>query len=118
MPVTALPALRARMGDRWYYVATLTFAESVEIIRPIDEIHERRDFKTWLQRVIREERKEEIASYLLKQPQRFFNAVVIGLYAGEPEWVPVELGKSVVAEDVILGERESTAYGVIKLVGT
>lgn len=117
MAITNLPALRARMGDRWYYVATLTFDEGIRIIRPIDEIQERKEFKTWLQRVIREERKEEIATYLLNQPQRFFNAVVTGLYGGEPEWVPVELGESITAGDVELGDRESTAYGIVKLSG-
>ena len=114
---SVFPALRARMGDRWYYVTTMTFAEVAKWIRPIDEIEERKEFKTWLQRVIRPERKEQIAAYLLNQPQRFFNAVVAGLYGGEPEWVPVELGDSVTVGDLTLGERERTAYGVIKLSG-
>lgn len=111
------PALRAQLGDRWYYVATLTLAEVAHWIRPIDEIHERKDFKTWLQRVVRPERRLEIANYLINQKQRFFNAIVAGIYEGEPEWVPVELGKSVTAGDIELGERESTAYGVVKFSG-
>lgn len=106
------------MGDRWYYVTTLTFAEVANWIKPVDKIHERQELKTWIQRVLRPERKEEIAAYLLKQNQRFFNAVVAGIYSGEPEWFPVEVAESATLKDIRLGEREATAFGLLRLSGT
>jgi DNA sulfur modification protein DndB len=77
------------MGDRWYYITTMTFAEVAKWVRPVNEIHERAEFKTWLQRQVKEERRGQIAEYLRVRPQRFFNAVVVGIYGGEPEWLPV-----------------------------
>lgn len=105
------------MGDRWYYVTTLTLGEVAQWIKPVDQIHERNELKTWIQRELRPERKEEIASYLLNQDQRFFNAVVAGIYGGEPEWFSVEVGESVTLKDVKLGERQATAFGLLRLSG-
>ena len=117
-PSNLFPALRAKMGDRWYYVTTLTFSQVDQWIKPVDKIHERKELKTWIQRVLRPERKEQIATYLLNQEQRFFNAVVAGIYGGEPEWFPVEVGESATLKDVHLGERQATAFGVLRLSGT
>jgi len=111
------PALRARMGDRWYYVTTMTFADVARWIRPIDEMHERAELKTWLQRQVRTERREQISAYLQTRPQRFFNAVVAGIYNGEPEWLPVTVDNANSLEDVELGDRQATAYGVISISG-
>ena len=52
------PSLRAKMGDRWYYVTTLTLDEVAQWIKPVDQIHERKELKTWIQRELRPERKE------------------------------------------------------------
>lgn len=106
------------MGDRWYYVTTLTFAEVANWVKPVDKIHERQELKTWIQRMLRPERKEEIATYLLKQNQRFFNAVVVGIYSGEPEWFPVEVAESATLKDIRLDGRETTAFGLLHLSGT
>ncbi len=105
------------MGDRWYYVTTLTFAEVVKWFKQVDQIHERQELKTWIQRLLRPERRTEIAAYLLKQNQRFFNAIVAGIYRGEPEWFPVEVNESVTLKDVKLGERQATAFGLLRISG-
>lgn len=105
------------MGDRWYYVTTLTFAEVAKWFKPVDQIHERQELKTWIQRTLRPERKAEIASYLLKQNQHFFNAIVAGIYRGEPEWFPVEVNESLTLKDVELGERQATAFGLLHISG-
>ncbi len=105
------------MGDRWYYVTTLTFAEVVKWFKQVDQIHDRQELKTWIQRLLRPERRTEIAAYLLKQNQRFFNAIVAGIYRGEPEWFPVEVNESVTLKDVKLGERQATAFGLLRISG-
>jgi DNA sulfur modification protein DndB len=111
------PALRAKMGDRWYYITTLTLAEVAQWIRPVDDIHERAELKTWIQRALRPERKDQIASYLRTKPDRFFNAVVAGIYGGEPEWFPVDVQESLTVTDVALGERQSASFGFLRLSG-
>jgi len=116
-PSNLFPALRAKIGDRWYYVTTLTLSEVSQWIKPVDQIHERKELKTWIQRVLRPERKEEIATYLLNQEQRFFNAIVVGIYGGEPEWFPIEVGDSATVKEIKLGQRQSTAFGLLQLSG-
>ena len=111
------PALRARMGDRWYYATTMTFAEAAKWIHPIGESHEPVELKNWLQRNVREERIAQISTYLRTRPQRFFNSVVVGIYGGEPEWLPVTIENAGRVQEIELGERQSTAYGIISISG-
>lgn len=113
-----LPALRAKFGDWWYYVTTMTFAQVSGAIRPVNEIHEKKELTTWIQREIKPERKQEIADYLTKQPQRFFNALVVGIYGGEPAWFPVAVGDSPNLKEIKVEERERTAFGLLSLAGT
>lgn len=115
--INIFPALRSRMGDWWYYVTTLTFREVAKCIKRVDEVHERKDLETWIQRKLRSERERQIANYLLGQQQRFFNAIVAGIYGGEPEWFPVVVGESKTLKDVALGERQATAFGFLRLSG-
>lgn len=111
------PALRATMGDWWFYVATMTFQDVADRVKRVDEIHETSSLKTWIQREMNPKRQQQIADYLLTQPQRFFNAVVLGIYGGAPDWFPVTVTAGRVHADVELDERVSTAFGLIKLSG-
>lgn len=114
---TAFPAIRARMGDWSYYSTTMTFAEVARWVKKVEDIHEPRELKTWIQRVLRDERTRQIADYLKSQKQRFFNAIVVGIYGGEPEWLPVEVGESMTVKNVHLDERRLHAFGFIHLSG-
>lgn len=119
MPAAALfPALRARMGDWWYYTATLTFADIAERVKRVDEIYEADSLKTWIQRQVDDERREQIATYLREQKQHFFNAIVLGIFDGAPDWFPVSVSKGHVKTDVEISERVATAFGLIRLSGT
>lgn len=113
-----LPALRAKFGDWWYYVTTMTFSQVAEAIQPVNEIHEKKELTTWIQREIQPERRQQIADYLTKQPQRFFNALVVGIYGGEPAWFPVTVGDSPNLKEVEVAERERTAFGLLSLAGS
>ncbi len=111
------PALRSRIGDWWFYVTTLTFPEVAQWIKLVDDVHERQELKTWIQRKLRPERETQIEKYLIQQKQHFFNAIVVGIYGGEPEWFPVEVGESITLGDVELSERQSNAFGFLRLSG-
>ena len=112
-----LPALRARMGDWWYYVATMTFGDIARCVKRVKDIDEPQELRNWIQRQLRPERTQQISDYLRSQTQRFFNAIVVGLYEGEPEWLPVALGESLTVKDVLLGERQAHSFGLIRLTG-
>jgi DNA sulfur modification protein DndB len=112
-----LPAMRARMGDWWYYTTTMTFKDIAERIKRVKEIQESSSLKTWIQRELKEARTREIAEYLNSQPQRFFNSIVLGLFDGAPDWYPISFSTGHVETGVTLEERTASAFGLIKLTG-
>lgn len=111
------PALRAKMGDRWFYVATMTFGEIAAAVQPVPELPADATLKMWIQRKLRPERTGEIAEYLATQKQRFFNALVLGIYGGEPEWQPVAVKENLRIKDHELDERQANSFGMIHLSG-
>ena len=112
-----LPAIRARMGDWWYYITTMTFKEITERIKRVKDLQESNSLKTWIQRELKENRTREIAEYLNSQPQRFFNAIVLGLFEGAPDWYPISVSTGHVETGIDLEDRVANAFGLIKLTG-
>ena len=113
-----LPALRARFAGSWYYAATMTFADVARFVKRMPDVSSLHELKTRTQSELRPNRAKQISQYLLSQPQRFFNAIVVGICGGNPEWIPVTVGKSLTVEDVKLDERQAKAFGFIRLTGT
>lgn len=113
----SFPALRARTGDRAYYISLMTFEDVREWIKPVDEIHEKKELKNWLQRDLTEKRKEQIAQYLMTQPQRFFNAIVVGIFMGNADWFPVVLEEDFPFDSFDIDETSNNSFGFIKLTG-
>ncbi len=109
--------MRARMGDRWYYVATMTFAEIAQAVKPVDSLHTKKELSTWIQRDLRPERTAQIADYLRSQKQHFFNALVLAIYGGEPEWQSVGVEESIKIKNQPLDERQTNAFGMVYLSG-
>lgn len=86
-----LPAIRACIGDWVYYVATMTFKDVAENIKKVDdELHQSKLLKDLLQRSITNNYKS-IAQYIQTQQERFFNALVLAVYDGDPLWHEVRL---------------------------
>ncbi|RMD57391.1 hypothetical protein D6833_13985, partial [Candidatus Parcubacteria bacterium] len=88
-----IPALRAHMGDWIYYVTFLTMRDIAERVSVAEEIHTSKSLNKLIQRQLTN-RATQIKDYLLHQPQRFFNALVIGVYGGSPQWFELALRKS------------------------
>ena len=116
-PPTLFPCLRSRMGDWWYYITIMTFDEVTNWVKKVDQIHEREELKTWIQRELRPKRLEEIADYLSSQRQHFFNSVVVGIYRGEPDWYPIQVGKNLAMPMFELPEGSQNAFGFLHLSG-
>jgi DNA sulfur modification protein DndB len=85
------PALRCRMGETIYYVSYLTFRDVTEWVKPTDEVHQSKKLSGWIQRQLIKGHAEGIAQYLIKQKERFFNALVVGIYGGKPSWAPLSV---------------------------
>ena len=86
-----VPAIRSQIGSWIYYVATLTFKEVATHVKRVDnELHKSQLLQDMLQRSITNNYKS-IASYIENQEERFFNALILAVYDGEPEWHEVRL---------------------------
>lgn len=88
-----LPSLRARMGDWIYYITFMQMDDIAGSIKMVADIHKSEKLHDWIQREVTD-RSEGIKNYLLRQKQRFFNSIIVGVYGGAPRWVEMSLGRS------------------------
>lgn len=110
------PALRCSMGDWFYYVSSLKFSDVDCWIKPTTEIHRSENLRDMIQREI-SERILPIVDYLLEQKERFFNAIVVGVYGGSPQWYPIEVRDSPVIGSPNLDEDSRNAIGLLVFEG-
>ena len=110
-----LPALRCKMGDRGYFVAAMTFGEVADRIKDISEVHRSKKLSQWIQRQLDQAHAADISKYLIKNEARFFNAMVIGVYGGDPQWAELTVSdprKELSDEDE---DRVNRTVGVLTL---
>ncbi len=110
-----LPALRAHFGDWIYYTTIMKLSDIGERVNYADDLYQNPKLKDLLQRELKSSRAKEIAEYLLKNEQRFFNAIIVGVYGGEPKWLEININK--VAETEI-PLSESGILGYLELNGS
>ena len=112
-----IPALRAHMGDWIYYVTFLRMEQVAEQIHIAEEIHSSNTLKDMIQRQITD-RAQQISEYLLKQPQRFFNSLIIGVYGGSPNWYELTIGTNPLFDADDLPRELEGVLGILRLDGT
>jgi len=111
-----LPGLRAHMGDWVYYICLMKMKDVANRVSFAEEIHISESLNDLLQRSVTD-RSKDIATYLLSQQQRFFNALVVGVYGGQPNWYEL----SVRTEGSHLGplpEYTEGVLGILRLDGS
>jgi DNA sulfur modification protein DndB len=115
------PALRCRMGDTFYYATSLSFRDVVVWIKPTDEIHKSVKLSRWIQRRLVHDHSGRIAEYLKSQRERFFNAIVVGIYGGAPQWAPLSVTVPEWVHDITVSDddRENleSSIGILSLSG-
>ena len=109
-----LPALKAQMGDWNYYITFMRMADIADRVSTVEDIHTSKSLRELLQRRLTG-RTKEIKEYLKTQPQRFFNALVIGTYGGNPQWRELQIRQT---DDVELPIYLEGALGVLILDGS
>ena len=112
-----IPALRAHMGDWVYYVTFLRMEQIADRISIAQEIHSSKVLKDMIQRQITD-RSKQIADYLLKQPQRFFNALIVGVYGGSPDWYELDVRTNYLFDAEALPRGLDGVLGFLRLDGT
>lgn len=96
------------MGIWRYYVSALSFGEIAKYVSPITkEISNSDSYSNLLQRAITNN-VSSITDYLLLQPERMFNALVLAVYDGNPEWSEL---------DVEVEDYRTFSVGVLELTG-
>ncbi len=84
-------AIRGKIGIWTYYVTAMRFEDIAKYVVPITkEISNNKNFSDMLQRAITDN-VEGIKDYILNQNERFFNALVLAIYDGNPEWFELEV---------------------------
>ena len=111
-----LPALRVHMGDWIYYVTFLGMEQIADRIEFAEEIHPSPTLKMLIQREITD-RSQNISDYLLKQPQRFFNSLIVGVYGGSPNWHEFKIGTNSEFDAELLPLHLEGSLGILRLNG-
>ncbi|MCX8999992.1 DGQHR domain-containing protein [Rhizobiaceae bacterium BDR2-2] len=89
-----LPALSAEMGDWQYYSTVMRMQDAADYIEFASVVNEMRDGKQLsdlIQRALKDGRPTEIAKYLVGDPEHFFNALVVAVYGGDPEFMEFDV---------------------------
>lgn len=116
-PRKSFPALRCIMGDWVYYVTYMKFSDVNHWIKPTDQIHHSKQLRDMIQRELKP-RANDIADYLVKERERFFNSIVVGLYGGDPQWYPITISDSPVLGLPLLDEDSRQSIGILMLEGS
>lgn len=115
--MTALPALRGHMGDWIYYSALMSMKDIANRVSMVQDVHTSQRLGDWIQRQVDASiHSASIRDYLLTQPQRFFNSIVLGVYGGSPQWA--ELSFDVGRKKLPAGPPASGTLGVLTLDGS
>jgi len=101
-----VPALQAHMGDWKYYVTVMKIGKIARECMLAEEIHPNKDLDDLIQREIHERVGKEMVPYLLTESQRFYGALVVAVYGGDPEFSPVR-----VHEHELLDDKDKSSYG-------
>lgn len=97
-----IPCLRGRFGDWAYYSTLMTLEQVAERIDYARDIHTSTALSDLIQRELKDGRPREIAEYLQKNEDRFFNSLVVAIYGGNPGWHELDISAN---SDVIETEN-------------
>ncbi|MCA1579159.1 MAG: DGQHR domain-containing protein [Acidobacteria bacterium] len=110
-----VPALRAQMGDWTYYVTVMKLGKVARECRLAEEIQTHADLDNLIQRAIEDRVNKEMVPYLLKEKQRFYGALVVAVYGGDPEFSPVKVEEHDLIDDT---NRSSYGFGLLRFDGS
>jgi len=109
-------AIEARMGDWRYYVTVMNLGEIAARCQLAEEIHANQDLDDMIQREISDRVQKEMVPYLLNNSQRFYGALVVAVYGGEPEFSIVKVTEHELIDDV--EDKHSYGFGLLRFDGS
>ena len=81
-----IPCLKGKIGSWFTYTSLMTFEDIDRLISFADDLHTIKKLSDMIQREIENDRAADIAEYINTNIDHFFNALVIGIYEGDPRW--------------------------------
>src|SRR5664279_2340922 len=87
---TFVPAFQAKVGDWSYYLCLMSYAQVAREINFAYELGVNKDLGTMIQRGIGV-RTSDITKYLLESEHRFLGALVVAVWGGEPDYLPLRM---------------------------
>lgn len=85
-----IPVIRGSIGQWRYYTGVMTFEQiSIRVSPSINEIYPAGCLNDLLQRDLTDNYKN-IKDYIENDAERFFNALILAVYNGDPQWLEVE----------------------------
>ncbi len=104
-----IPVIKGRIGSWIYYVGTMTFGQiaSDQVNASVEEIYKATCLSELLQRHL-SDNYNSIKNYLLNENDRFFNAVILAIFDGDPQWLEVEFKGD---------EKDFTTVGFLEFTG-
>jgi DNA sulfur modification protein DndB len=111
-----IPALRACMGDWIYYAAVMKLGKIARECEFIDAINPNEDLDRIRQRAIEDRVRKEMVPYLLNETQRFYGALVVAVYGGEPEFSPVTVTEHRLLDDEV--DAKTYGFGLLRFDGS
>jgi len=117
---TYLPALKGQIGKWAYYTTLMTLEEVSNRIRLSEEIYQNKSLSDMVQRSVRSDRAKKIAQYLKTEEERFFPAMVVAVFEGDPNWVEFSIKKESEGVDFdfsMLDRAKLDSFGFLSLTG-
>ncbi|MEN8950621.1 DGQHR domain-containing protein [Planktotalea arctica] len=118
--LTYLPALKGRIGKWAFYTTLMTFSEVNDRVRLSDEVYQNKNLSDMVQRSVNSDRAKKIAEYLMQEEERFFPAMVVAVFEGEPNWLEFAITKQAQNIDIdinLLSSSKLDSFGFLALSG-
>ncbi|WP_318508100.1 DGQHR domain-containing protein [Photobacterium leiognathi] len=112
-----IPCLKGKIGSWYTYTSLMTFEDIDRLISFADDLHQIKKLSDMIQRDIEDNRAEDIADYINSNIDHFFNALVIGIYEGDPRWHQFDgiNQNSEKSESVIVPSYAQECFGFLSL---
>ncbi|MBQ3640819.1 DGQHR domain-containing protein [bacterium] len=103
-----IPAIKGKIGNWRYYSGIMSFEDICKVVTAsISELYEAKSLSNALQRGLTDN-YIAIKNYILHDNERFFNALVLAIYNGDPQWLEVGFKGD---------ERDVTSMGFLEFSG-
>jgi DNA sulfur modification protein DndB len=104
-----IPVIKGRMGNHDYYVGTMSFQDLSAKVQFYHDLEDTKELDSLLQRELGK-RAEEMTDYLLKQKERFYGAIIVAAWGGNPNFIKVKMEDHPLLDD-------DFAFGLLKFDG-